>query len=100
LDDQFSIIQEDVFEFWFKLSVEVLVECVETVVSLDIGSAPNDADVQPIEVAGELIVYSFLELREVLIGPQLVQGGQAGILQFNQSFLDESLIVLGDLDGA
>jgi hypothetical protein len=62
LGDQFSIIQKDVFKFWFELSVEVLVECVETVVGLDIGPAPNYADVQPIEVVGELVVYSFLEL--------------------------------------
>lgn len=51
-------------------------------------------------MARQLLVDAFLQLCDIFIGAQFVDGGQTDILQFNESFLDQSLVVLCDLNGA
>lgn len=69
-------------------------------VGLDVGPASDDADVEPIEVAGEVLVDSLLELEHVLGASQIVEGWQADILSLDQSILDNLLVVLSNLDSA
>ena len=95
-----SVVQQDVLELGLELALEVLVEPVEAEVRLRQRPAPDDADVEQVEVRRQFLVHALLELRDIFIGAQPVYGGQTDILQLDQAFLDQSLVVLCDLDGA
>jgi hypothetical protein len=82
-----SIVEEDALEVRLELAVEVGIEGVETVVGLDVGSAAEDADVESIEVPCQVLVDSLLQLGDVLGVAQVVDGGEANVLQFDESLL-------------
>jgi hypothetical protein len=70
------------------------------VIGLNIGPASDDADVEPVEVGGKLLVDPFLQLKQVLSGPQVVEGRQASVLCLDETILDDFFVVLSNLDGA
>lgn len=95
-----SVVQQDALELRLELALEVLVEPVEAEVRLSQRPAPDDADVQQVEVPRQFLVDALLQLGDILVGAQLVNGGQTDILQLDEAILDQSFVVLCDLDGA
>lgn len=69
-------------------------------ISLDIGPASDDADVELVEVGGKSLVDSFLELEEVLSGSEIVERWEANILSLDEPILDNLLVMLSYLNSA
>ncbi len=69
-------------------------------VSLDIGPAPVNADIEEVEVAGQVLIHSLLQLGHILSSSQLIECWQANVLRLNQSVLHYLLVMLSDLNSA
>jgi hypothetical protein len=57
-----SVVQQDLLQVWLELVVEIIVEFVETMVRFHISPAPQDADVEQVEVPSQVLIDSFLQL--------------------------------------
>lgn len=55
-----SVVQQDLLQVGLELVVEIIVEFVETMVCLDISPAPQNADVEQVEVPSQVLIDSFL----------------------------------------
>ena len=96
--NQSSVVEQNPLKFWLELGIKVCLVFLEAVVSFNLSSRLDDANIEGIDMGQQFVVYSFLELGEILGGPQIVESWKTSVLDIEKAFFDDKLIVFGYID--